>query len=89
MRPRAYRLIPRILIITVGLAASLWGAASTARTLVLLSIDGFRWDYLDWPQATNMRSIAAQGSRVTKLRTVYPSNTYPGHLFIAPGLHPT
>ena len=36
-----------------------------------------------------MRSIAAQGSRVTKLRTVYPSSTFPGHLSIATGLHPT
>ena len=87
--PRAYRLIPRLLIIALGLAASLWGAASTAQTLVLVSIDGFRWDYLDWPQATNMRSIAAKGSRVTKLRTVYPSKTFPGHLSIATGLHPT
>ena len=36
-----------------------------------------------------MRSIAAEGSRVTKLRTVYPSKTFPGHLSIATGLHPT
>ena len=82
-------MILRLFIIAVGLAASLWGTASTAQTLVLVSIDGFRWDYLDWPQATNMRSIAAQGSRVTKLRTVYPSKTFPGHLSIATGLHPT
>ena len=82
-------MIPRSFIIAVGLAASLWGATSTAQTLVLVSVDGFRWDYLDWPQATNMRSIAAQGSRVTKLRTVYPSKTFPGHLSIATGLHPT
>ena len=82
-------MILRLLIIALSLTASLWGAASTAQTLVLVSIDGFRWDYLDWPQATNMRSIAAQGSRVTKLRTVYPSKTFPGHLSIATGLHPT
>ena len=62
---------------------------ASARTLVLVSIDGFRWDYLDWPQAQNMRAIAAQGSRVIKLRTVYPSKTFPGHLSIATGLHPT
>ena len=82
-------MIPRLFIIAMGLAASLWGATSTAQTLVLVSVDGFRWDYLDWPQATNMRSSAALGSRVTKLRTVYPSKTFPGHLSIATGLHPT
>ena len=86
---RANRLTSRLLIIALGFAASLWGATSTAQTLVLVSIDGFRWDYLDWPQATNIRDIAAQGSRVTKLRTVYPSKTFPGHLSIATGLHPT
>ena len=74
MHRRANRLILRLLIIALSLAAPIWGAASTAQTLVLVSIDGFRWDYLDWPQAKNMRSIAAQGLRVTKLRTVYPSN---------------
>jgi len=89
IQPRANRLIPRLLIIALGLVASLWGAASTGQTLVLVSIDGFRWDYFDWPQAKNVRSIAAQGSRVTKLRTVYPSKTFPGHLSIATGLHPT
>jgi hypothetical protein len=53
--------MPRLLIMALGLAASLWGAASTAQTLVLVSIDGFRWDYLDWPEATNMQAIAARG----------------------------
>lgn len=82
-------MIPRLLIIALGLAAFLWAAASTAQTLVLVSIDGFRWDYLDWPESSRMKQIAAQGTRVMKLRTVYPSKTFPGHLSIATGLHPT
>ena len=82
-------MIRRLLIIALGLAASLWAATSTAQTLVLVSIDGFRWDYLDWPESSRMKQIAAQGTRVTKLRTVYPSKTFPGHLSIATGLHPT
>ena len=82
-------MIPRLLIIALGLATSLWAAMSTAQTLVLVSIDGFRWDYLDWPESSRMKQIAAQGTRVTKLRTVYPSKTFPGHLSIATGLHPT
>ena len=36
-----------------------------------------------------MKAIAEQGTRVTKLRTVYPSKTFPGHLSLATGLHPT
>ena len=81
-------MIRRSLIIALGVATSLSGAASAAQTLVLISIHGFRWDYLDWPRATNTRAIAATGTRMTKLRTVYPSKTFPGHLSIATGLHP-
>jgi predicted AlkP superfamily pyrophosphatase or phosphodiesterase len=82
-------LIPRVLIIALGFAAVLSSAASASRTLVLVSIDGFRWDYLDWPEAGQLKAIAEQGTRVIKLRTVYPSKTFPGHLSLATGLHPT
>jgi predicted AlkP superfamily pyrophosphatase or phosphodiesterase len=57
--------------------------------LVLVSIDGFRWDYLDRPEARQMKALADRGARVTKLRPVYPSKTFPAHLSIATGLHPT
>ena len=87
--PRANRLISRLVMTALCLAALLWSATSAARTLVLVSIDGFRWDYLDWPEARHMKAIAEQGTRVTKLRTVYPSKTFPGHLSLATGLHPT
>ena len=60
-----------------------------ASTLVLVSIDGFRWDYLDRPEAAELRAIAASGSRVEQLETVYPSKTFPAHLSIATGLPPT
>ena len=87
--PRANRLISRFVITALCLAALLWSAASASRTLVMVSIDGFRWDYLDWPEARQIKAIAEQGTRVTKLRTVYPSKTFPGHLSLATGLHPT
>ena len=87
--PRANRLISRLVINALCLAALLWSATSASRTLVMVSIDGFRWDYLDWPEARQIKAIAEQGTRVTKLRTVYPSKTFPGHLSLATGLHPT
>jgi predicted AlkP superfamily pyrophosphatase or phosphodiesterase len=82
-------LIPRFVITALCLTTLLWSATSASRTLVLVSIDGFRWDYLDWPEARHIKAIAEQGTRVTKLRTVYPSKTFPGHLSLATGLHPT
>ena len=62
---------------------------SLANTLVLVSVDGFRWDYLDWPEAQSMKRMAEQGVRVNQLQAVYPSKTFPAHLSIATGLRPT
>lgn len=64
-------------------------SSSLANTLVLVSIDGFRWDYLDWPEAKSMKRMAEQGVRVNQLQAVYPSKTFPAHLSIATGLRPT
>jgi predicted AlkP superfamily pyrophosphatase or phosphodiesterase len=64
-------------------------SSSLANTLVLVSIDGFRWDYLDWPEAQSMKRMAEQGVRVNQLQVVYPSKTFPAHLSIATGLRPT
>lgn len=63
--------------------------SALANTLVLVSIDGFRWDYLDWPEAQQMKRMADQGVRVNQLQAVYPSKTFPAHLSIATGLRPT
>ena len=64
-------------------------SSSLANTVVLVSIDGFRWDYLDWPEAQNIKRMAEQGVRVNQLQAVYPSKTFPAHLSIATGLRPT
>lgn len=65
-----------------------WILPLHASTLVLVSIDGFRWDYVDRPEARRISALADRGVRVTKLRPVYPSKTFPTHLSIATGLHP-
>ena len=64
-------------------------SSSLANTLVLVSVDGFCWDYLDWPEAQSMKRMAEQGVRVNQLQAVYPSKTFPAHLSIATGLRPT
>ena len=79
-------LMPRLLMLLV-LTFSV--SSALANTLVLVSIDGFRWDYLDWPEAQRMKRMAEQGVRVNQLQAVYPSKTFPAHLSIATGLWPT
>lgn len=65
--------------------------ASARDPLVLVSIDGFRWDYLDrFPEATpNLRQLRAEGVSARGLIPPFPSNTFPGHYTLVTGLVPT
>ena len=59
-----------------------------AQTLVLVSVDGFRHDYLDRFDAPHLKAIAEAGFRVRRLEPVYPPNTFPAHLSLITGLPP-
>jgi predicted AlkP superfamily pyrophosphatase or phosphodiesterase len=56
--------------------------------LILVSIDGFRWDYLDHYPAPNLARMAAKGVRAERLVPVFPTLTFPNHYSIATGLYP-
>lgn len=68
--------------------ASLDVKASDEQTVVLISLDGFRWDYIEKHNAKNIAHIANQGVRGNKMRPVYPTKTFPNHLSIITGLLP-
>lgn len=72
----------------VAAALILGSAATLANTLVMVSVDGLRWDYPERHGATHLQQIAAQGLRVNRLEPVYPSKTFPGHLSLITGLLP-
>lgn len=67
---------------------SAFSNAKNDSTVVLISLDGFRWDYIEKHDAKNLERIAKQGVRGTKMRTVYPTKTFPNHLSIITGLLP-
>ena len=54
--------------------------------LILVSVDGFRWDYLDRYQAPNLRQLAANGVRAEGLIPQFPTKTFPNHYTIVTGL---
>ena len=56
--------------------------------LVLISIDGFRWDYMDRYPTPNMNRLATSGTRAERLLPVFPTLTFPNHYSIATGLYP-
>jgi predicted AlkP superfamily pyrophosphatase or phosphodiesterase len=70
------------------LASSAVVKATEEQSVVLISIDGFRWDYIEKHDAKNLKIISEQGVRATKMRPVYPTKTFPNHLSIITGLLP-
>src|ERR1700750_48793 len=56
--------------------------------LILISIDGFRWDYLEKFPAPTLRSLAAAGVHMPRLIPCFPSKTFPNHYSLVTGLRP-
>ncbi|MGH7612961.1 MAG: ectonucleotide pyrophosphatase/phosphodiesterase, partial [Gemmatimonadales bacterium] len=56
-------------------------------TVVLVSLDGFRYDYLDSYPSPNLHRIIAQGVRAP-LVPVFLTKTFPNHYSIVTGLYP-
>ena len=59
-----------------------------ADPVVLISIDGFRADYIRRPQARNLSALADRGVRAEWMTSVFPSKTYPSHYTMVTGLWP-
>lgn len=65
------------------------GAAQQAKPyVILISIDGFRYDYATRYQATNLLRLGRQGVRATSMMPSFPSFTFPNHYTIVTGLYP-
>ena len=61
---------------------------STAAPLILISIDGFRWDYLQKADVPTLKGLADGGVHAQRLIPSFPSKTLPNHYTLATGLYP-
>lgn len=59
-----------------------------AKKLILISFDGFRYDYLSKTDTPNFDRLAAEGVISGGLIPVFPSKTFPNYYAIATGLYP-
>jgi predicted AlkP superfamily pyrophosphatase or phosphodiesterase len=55
---------------------------------VLISIDGFRSDYLQRGVTPNIAALAADGARAVAMHPSFPSLTFPNHYTLVTGLRP-
>ena len=56
--------------------------------VVLVSMDGFRWDYAKQFKLQNLKKIAVEGVHAKSMKPSYPSKTFPNHYSIVTGLYP-
>ncbi|MEO7213598.1 ectonucleotide pyrophosphatase/phosphodiesterase [Mucilaginibacter sp.] len=57
--------------------------------LILISADGFRWDYTDKYDAGNLKKFRAAGVEAQSMVPSYPSVTFPNHYAMVSGLYPS
>lgn len=55
--------------------------------LLLLSFDGFRWDYIDRVPTPNFHSLMDEGVTVEQVENAYITKTFPNHYSLVTGLY--
>jgi predicted AlkP superfamily pyrophosphatase or phosphodiesterase len=82
-------LLALLFLSTLAACVSTPRAASPAPdTVLLVSIDAFRADYLAPATTPNLSRLAAEGVRAAWMNPSYPSLTFPNHYSIVTGLRP-
>ncbi|MEO7794961.1 MAG: alkaline phosphatase family protein, partial [Thermoanaerobaculia bacterium] len=56
--------------------------------VLMISFDGFRWDYPELHGAPTLLELAREGVRAESLVPSFPSKTYPNHYTLVTGLRP-
>lgn len=56
--------------------------------LILVSIDGYRADYIERGLSPNLAALARDGVRATAMKPAFPTLTFPNHYAIVTGLYP-
>jgi predicted AlkP superfamily pyrophosphatase or phosphodiesterase len=79
-----------LLLVAAALAAHAQaGPVKNLRpTVILVSLDGFRPDYLTKYRPRNLGALARAGVRARWMTPSFPTKTYPNHYTIATGLYP-
>ncbi|MBT8237468.1 MAG: ectonucleotide pyrophosphatase/phosphodiesterase [Croceitalea sp.] len=56
--------------------------------VILISLDGFRWDYVEKYKPPHLRNFIDTGVKAESLIPSFPSKTFPNHYTIATGMYP-
>ncbi len=81
------RLLSLLLALLLPVAAHAQESPERKPVTILISIDGFRADYLDRGITPNLSRLAAEGAH-GKLRPSFPTKTFPNHYAMVTGKRP-
>ena len=82
------RLFLLFLLLLLWLSSTAQAQQEAPTHLLLIGIDGLRWDIIDRHPAPTLRRLASQGVRAQGVVPVMPSKTFPNFYAIATGLYP-
>ena len=55
--------------------------------VIMVSFDGFRYDYADKTETLNLDFIRDNGVKAESMQPVFPSKTFPNHYSLATGAY--
>jgi predicted AlkP superfamily pyrophosphatase or phosphodiesterase len=76
-------------ILTISVFTQIKPIKDLKPTVILISLDGFRYDYLEKFQPKTLNELAKKGIRAKWMIPSFPTKTYPNHYAIATGLYPS
>ena len=79
---RIYLLLTLTILILYG-----HGKSIKQQKVLLVALDGFRWDFLNKTKAPNLHNIVKTGVSVEYVLNVFPTTTLPNHQSIVTGLY--
>jgi len=87
MSRRLTVLLLLFLCLWIGTGRAQTPAVDLRPTVILVSLDGWRWDYADKYPAPNVRRLMTRGISAALIPS-FPSKTFPNHYTIVTGLYP-
>ncbi len=82
------RYLPIVLICLIFQSVSVFAQETKDPHVILISLDGFRYDYVERFQPENLQEFISNGSAAKSLIPSFPSKTFPNHYTIATGMRP-
>lgn len=77
-----------LLALAVGIVYSAYSQESKPSYVILISLDGFRYDYVERFKPENISRFIEAGTAADGLIPSFPSKTFPNHYTIATGMKP-